>query len=158
MSRPRKEIDTNELQVGQQQSFDVPTTGSIDHDDFRDQFESVDTPNWKEQAKILSFMEEPVTVRVHETENPNADQLIQTSVNGVNQFFIRGEVQTVKRMFIEVLARARPENISTPEYVDGKGNRATRIVKTFGLKYPFSVIADRNPDGHAWLEGILREA
>jgi hypothetical protein len=158
MSRPRKELDTNELQVGQTQSFDVPTTGSIDRDDFHDQFETVDTPNWKEQAKTLAFMEEIVAVRVHESENPNAEQLIQTSVNGINQFFIRGEVQKVKRMFVEVLARARPENVTTPEYVDAKGNRATRIVKTHGLKYPFSVISDRNPDGHAWLEGILREA
>ena len=153
----RKTIDTNDLQVGQEQSFDIPITGDIDREDFRDQFETVDTPEWQDKARILAFMEEPVKIRISPETSPNAEQIFQVSVNGVNQFFVRDTIQTVKRKFVEVLARARPETLSTPEYIDSTGNRATRIHKTYGLRYPFSVLHDPNPDGHVWLEAILRE-
>jgi len=150
--------DTRDLKVGQEQSHEIPMTGHVDRSAFQDEFETVDTPDYDEVAKRTAFFEELVEVKVLEDQRPNAEQFIQTSVNGINQFFERGVPVFVKRMFLEVLARARPFNITTQEYVDSNGSKATKIVKSFGLAYPFAVLADNNPDGRRWLEAILKEA
>lgn len=148
--------DTREMKVGQEQTHDMSATGKIDRADFIDEFEEVDTPNW-EVIKQEAFMNEYVEVMISEEQNPNAEQFIETSVNGVNQFFIRGEVQRVKRYFLEVLARANPYHISTKEFIDANGNKGTRIIKTPGKKYPFQVFND-SPDGVRWLQSIMMEA
>lgn len=153
-----KPIDTRNHKIGQDQSFDIPSVGSIDRDDFIDQFEIVGNGDGMDKAEMLSFMDENLSIRLMETTEPNAAQLVQVACNGVNQFLMRGKVQNVKRKFVEILARARTTNLSTPEYIDSNGNRATRIVKSAGLTYPFQVISDRNPKGAAWLEKILSEA
>lgn len=150
-------IDTNNLQVGQDQEHAIPATGPIDRNEFRDQFDTVDTPDWKEKAKALAFNEEPVKIVVTEDGRPNAEQTIQLLCNGLSQMIIRGAPIIVKRKFVEILARAKSENISTPQYTDANGNSATKIVKQAGLKYPFRVLEDRNPNGSVWLERVLRE-
>jgi len=154
----RKPTDTRELKVGQEQAHDIPMTGAIDRSAFQDDFETVDTPHFDTMAREIAFSNEMIEVKILEDQRPTAEQFIQTSVNGVNQFFERGVPAFVKRMFVEVLARARPHNISTQEYTDSNGNKATRIVKTFGLQYPFTVLSDPNPDGRRWLESVLKEA
>lgn len=153
-----KTTDTNEMQVGQEQSFDMPATGHIERSEFLDKFELVDTPVSSEKIKNLAFNEEMVEIVISEDGNRNAEQVIHVSNNGTNQFFFRNKAIWVRRKFVEILARARPESLSTPEYTDPMGNRATRIVKTHGLAYPFRVLNDKNPDGQRWLESILREA
>jgi hypothetical protein len=157
MAQPNRPKET--MHLGEKQtSYDIPPTGPIDKEAFMDAFEIVDGPTGMDKAETLSFMDEPVTIRILETSEPNASQICQLSVNGTNQFVIRGRSVTIKRKFVEVLARARTGIISTPEYTDSTGARATRIVKNSGLTYPFSVISDRNPKGAAWLEAILSEA
>jgi hypothetical protein len=151
------QFDSRNAQVGQNQSFDIPPTGALDRDDFIDQFEIVDQGNGMDKAEMLAFMEEPVQVRLMDTTEPNAAQIVQFSVNGVSQFMIRGKVQTIKRKFLEVMARAKTMALSTPEILDSNGNRTTRIVKSYGSTYPFQVISDRNPKGAQWLEKILSE-
>lgn len=151
----KKTLDTNEKQIGQDQSFNVPNTGSINRDDFRDNFEIMDTPNW-DKIRTLKFMEEMVEIEISETDKENAEQTIQLSNNGINQFLFRGVPQYIRRKFVEILARARPVSISTPEFTDATGGRATKIVKTQGLKYPFRVLTD-TPEGHRWCESVLKE-
>lgn len=161
MSKPimqKTQLDTNEMQVGQNQAFDIPNTGHIDRENFRDEFETVDTPTWKDTAKLAAFMEQEVLIVISDTELPNAEQVIQLAVQGKNQFVFRSKPTWVKRKYLEVLARARPEAISTQEFTDASGNRATRIHKTSGQKYPFRILEDKNPDGYRWLECILKEA
>lgn len=151
-----KITDTNEHEVGQKQAFVLPTTGKLDRNDFHDEFATVDTPNWENKAKMLAFMEETVEIIISDSDRDNAEQVIQLNVNGINQFLFRGIPCRIKRKFVEVLARARPEAISTPEFIDVTGNRATKILKTMGLKYPFRVLTD-SQDGHRWVESLLRE-
>jgi hypothetical protein len=151
-------FDTRSAQIGQDQSFDIPATGALDRDDFKDAFEIVDGPTGMDKAEMLKFMDENVQVRLMDVAEPNAAQIVQFSVNGVSQFMVRGKTQTIKRKFLEVMARAKTMAISTPEITDANGNRTTRIVKAYGSAYPFQVISDRNPKGAAWLEKILQEA
>lgn len=157
MARPRSNFDSNNAQVGQAQSFVIPPVGELNHADFHDSYEAVDTPSWEEEAKLMRFMEEPVEIVISEDNSPNAEQVINLCVNGVNQFIFRGKNQVIKRKFVEVLARSRPETLATTEYTDANGNKATKVIKNHTLRYPFRVINDRNPDGQRWVESILRE-
>lgn len=154
--RPRREIDTNEQQVGQDSFLDLPSSGSIIREE--QQIEVVTQPIQNDYAAELAFMEEPVEVMVHESTDPNAENPIHVGCNGVNQFFFRGQQQTVKRKFVEILARAKPVSYMTHEVVNGQGDRTTRITKASALRYPFSVVYDPNPRGATWLRSILNQA
>lgn len=139
-------------------THDIPATGKLDRETFLDEFEIIDgSRGIKELAATEAFYEEEVEVVVSESDNPNLEQLIQVGVNGTNQFFIRGVPVIVKRKFLEGLCRARPESITTQEYLDANGNRSTRVIKTPGLKFPFRVLRDSNPRGREWLEKLLQE-
>jgi hypothetical protein len=107
------------------------------------------------QLAELAFNEEFVEVMLHESTDPNAENPVFTACNGVTQYFFRGEVQTVKRKYVAILAAAKEHAIRTPEYTNSDGARATKITRTSSLKYPFSVISDKNPRGAAWLKALL---
>jgi hypothetical protein len=104
----------------------------------------------------LAFNEEMVEVMVHESTDPNAENPVFTACNGVTQYFFRGQVQTVRRKFLAILAIAKEHAIRTPEYTLADGSRGTKITRTSSLKYPFSVISDPNPRGAAWLKALLQ--
>lgn len=147
----------DETQIGQDRQ--ITLEGALATDDIRAELsgiETVDTPNFAQHADNLLFMEESVDVLVFPSADKNAEQVVDTYCNGIPQRFIRGQWLTVKRKFVEVLARAKPFNVSTPEIIDGNGNRATSIQTFTGLRYPFEM-KDNNPRGAAWLRGILAE-
>ena len=155
MARTRS-VDSNEVDVTQ-------PTGGVGFDQIYtpDEPEVVIVPapsqggGDKQQFDELKFMEEHVEVMLHESTDPNAENPVFTSCNGVSQYFSRGQVQRVKRKFVYILASCKEHNISTPEYTAPDGSRATGIRKTSSLKYPFSIISDPNPRGPAWLKSVL---
>lgn len=152
MARP---INTEGAKVGQSQEHIVPSTGSIDRDDFQDEFEVMGTASL-DSIKDTLFMEEEIEVML----NPGIatdEQAVQVSVNGVNQWFIRGLHQTVKRKFVNVLAGSKTEIIATPEHVDVTGAKATKIQKTYVPKYTFTILRDNNRNSQGWIEAALRE-
>ena len=104
----------------------------------------------------LAFNEELIDVMLHESTDPVAENPVFTACNGVTQYFYRGQVQTVKRKFVAILAAAKEHAISTPEYTQQDGGRAMSIRRTSSLKYPFSVISDPNRRGPAWLKGLIQ--
>lgn len=103
----------------------------------------------------LRFNEELVEVMVHETTDENAENPVFTACNGVTQYFFRGQPQMVKRKFVAILASVKEHGITTPEYAAGDGSRAMSIRRTSSLKYPFSIISDKNPRGAAWLRSLI---
>jgi len=109
-----------------------------------------------QQAQELIFNEELVEVMVHESTDDNAENPVFTACNGVTQFFYRGVPQQVKRKFVAILASVKEHNVTTPEYTGRDGGRAIGIKRTSSLKYPFSVISDKNPRGAAWLRSLLQ--
>ena len=111
----------------------------------------------KKQFDELKFNEDIVEVMVHESTDPNAENPIFTACNGVSQYFFRGQVQKVKRKYVAILAACKEHSISTPEYTQNDGTRATKIVRTASLKYPFSIISDpAGKKGAEWLSALLR--
>ncbi|MFA5921170.1 MAG: hypothetical protein WC856_07745 [Methylococcaceae bacterium] len=158
MARPHNPLDTRDHQQGQNQSHDMPSDRPIEHSDFVDQFEIVDTPIPADALAARAFFEEFVEIEIPATGALEEEAVIQLSCNNVNQFILRDVPTMVRRKYVEILARAKTENVTTPEYQDANGNRATRVRKAQGLRYPFRVLRDDNPGGQSWLKNILQQA
>lgn len=153
---PRRVLESESFQVGQDGDVTMPSTGDahLNHPTI----EVPDGPVAKSFLDELAFNEELVTVRVSETTDPKEGICISTWNDGRHQLFIRGEDVTVKRKFLEVLARSKPVTYANVEYVDAEGNRAVKYPKRTANRFPFAVIRDDNPRGGAWLRKILAEA
>lgn len=117
--------------------------------------ETVDRVVSKEKLDALAFMEEPVKVVVHTTTNETDEPIPVVWNGGIQQAFIRGEEQVVKRKFVEILARAKRTVFSQERLPDNNGYK--QVPRT-ALRYPFAVVEDRNPKGAAWLKSVLAEA
>ena len=104
-----------------------------------------------------AFMNEPVTIVVNPPQDPDDPMLVQVGVNGVNQFIPRGEPIAVKRKYVEVLARAKRTDFKQT-LDDRLGEAMNHLRSMHSLRFPFSVIRDPNPNGGAWLTGVLAEA
>lgn len=104
-----------------------------------------------------AFMNELVTVMVHSTTDENQPNHVVVNCNGMNQPLIRGVPTTVKRKYVEILARMKEtkytqvtRNASAPEQID--------MIARHGLSFPFDLVEDKNPRGRAWLQNVLTEA
>lgn len=152
------EMNSTDLEIGQDKEVVLPASGSIKRKVKElSSIEVVDKPIDRDQMAALAFMEEKLTVMLHEDADPNAENPVQISCNGINQFFIRGESQDVKRKYVEILARAKRTRISTPEITDNSGSRTNLIRQSSSLRYPFSVMHDPNPKGMPWLKAVMSE-
>lgn len=149
-------LEAAEQKVGQDRPRGMPSTGAAMIEP--QIIEPVEGPNWPIKAEALAFMNESVEVLVHESTDQNAAPVVETWVNGRAQFFVRGQPQTVKRMFVGALARAKQTSYTQQRYTDKNGNDAIRNIQHTALRYPFSVVRDVNPRGVDWLKSVLAEA
>lgn len=150
MARNSSAVEAPNEYLGKESTIQIGEIG-------RGDVEVIDKPLPQDALQLEAFMHEPVTVIVYESTDDNDADLVQVGVNGVTQFFRRGVAQTVKRKFVERLARAkRTDFVQTLD--DRLGEKMNFLRQRHGLKYPFSVIEDRNPSGPAWLKGVLAEA
>jgi hypothetical protein len=133
---------------------DIVTGEKIGKDDYLDE---------------LAFMAEPVTIRLEPSSERNAANVYPVWCNGVAAeilingvwraigYLPVGQVITVKRSVLEIIARAKTEEIRTDynerEDPDRPANRITRHPRAV---HSFSVIEDRNPKGPAWLAEVRR--
>lgn len=153
---PSKEVNAAEQELNPDESLIIPATGPVIRDD--NSIVAAEGPIGDDYAKELAFLEEKVEVMVHESTDPNAENPVQVACNGINQFFVRGQTQVVKRKFVEILARSKTTSIATRDARDLSGDLTTRIEKATALRYPFSVIRDENPKGAVWLKSVLAQA
>jgi hypothetical protein len=120
-------------------------------------------------AAKLAFMEEPVTIRLEENSKSDFPEThAPCAVNGRGaEIFVNGSWisatwlpigldLTIKRKYVEVLARARTENIRTKHDEATVERPQNKVERRSTANYPMSVIEDRNPLGAAWLSRILR--
>lgn len=150
MARPR--LNAEEQNLGADRAFHIDEIGGDP------EIEMVERNLDSALIETEAFMAEPVTIIVADSSDPNdADNLVQVSVNGRNQFFVRGQAQTVKRMYVERLARAKRTDYS--QNLDERlGEQVFNTMRSRNsLRYPFTVLEDRNPRGGAWLKAILSE-
>lgn len=147
---PRKHTEADEQDLGATAEIDE---GIIENGRFGD----TGHPEFQEKAAGLAFMNEPVTVAIHDSSGQHDDKVFDVSVNGRAVTFVRGQEYVVQRKFVEGLARAKPVHYDNQEYVDNDGVRKVRHPSRKGLRYPFAVVKDDNPLGRQWLKTILAQ-
>ena len=150
-------IDTNEQKVGQDRTRSMKSTGPAREALEPGLVEPVENPVSKEKLDMLAFMEEELTILVHDSNDPT-DEPFPEVINGGDrnrQYFIRGQEQQVKRKYVEVLARAKRTTRGNEKFKDANGDDAYRYPSHSALRYPFSVIHDPNPRGKDWLKSVL---
>jgi hypothetical protein len=98
----------------------------------------------------LAFMEELIEIVVHESADENAENPVRVGNNGIFVEFPRGMNVVAKRKYVDCLI-VKQTRVTTPEYINPAGERARAIKQHSAMKYPFSVIEDRNPKGVEWL-------
>lgn len=151
-----KGLDLSGIELPTKQTI-LPNTGGLDTAKASAELlglDVIDKPIAQDHMAELAFMEEKLEVMLHESTDPNAENPVQVAVNGINQFFMRGVPQVVRRKYVGVLAGAKRGHITTPE-ITQNGERTAAIRKTQALAYPFSVIRDDNPRGPVWLRGLM---
>lgn len=153
------DLDTGDLDIGvHDKSVDLGMDMTLEQ--IRDQLNAgastMESPDFKGFAETLEFMEERVLVRVQTSSEPYSERIVEVYNNGVPQFFVRGEWVIARRKYVEILARAKPFSVTTPEALDARGNRTNRIETHNGQRYPFEM-KDSNPKGAAWLNAIFME-
>ena len=104
----------------------------------------------------LAFMEEPVEVMVHETQDANAENPVIVGSNGIFCVFFRGVPRIAKRKFIDGLI-VKSSRVSTPEFTNQAGERSYKITQQSAHKYPFNIVHDPNPKGVEWLRMRLAD-
>ena len=123
----------------------------------RQPIEKVSENDFVEASMLEAFMAEPVTIQVHSSMLEGDLDIIVPSVNGVNQPIVRDVHQTVKRKFVESLARSfitRPKQ----KIRDMNDQSSLFMFNESRPTYPFTVIEDKNPNGRPWLENIVLSA
>ena len=155
-------VDSTDEQGPVEEKLVLPASGRLKRDKLASEpvqeIEVAPAYGSMEKAAKLAFMEEKIDVMVHETTDPNAEQIVETWANGVSQRFIRGQVQTVKRKFVNILACAKNTGITTKDARDYNGDQTTVIGRHTALKYPFSIVRDDNPRGAQWLKSTLAQS
>ena len=120
----------------------VPVAGNID---------------FRQLASDEAFMEERVTIVIHPTTDENQPNHVILNVNGTNQPVIRGVPTSIKRKYLEVLARMKETKYSQPQRDMANPEYGNQVIGRTALVYPFDVQEDANPKGRAWLQNIMAE-
>lgn len=156
----RKMVESQDEPAGQDgvREFDknnelphVPV--EIDRDGLKRKDGSFRDQKWLDD---MAFANEIVTVMVHESTDKFSDPFPKVSVNGRNQYFVRGNEQQVKRYVVEKLARLKLTTYDSTKSKDVDGEDVYRYPTHTGLLYPFVVIGD-SAKGDAWLKKIRAE-
>lgn len=151
-------LETAEQDIGQGTTRTLKSTGEAKDALGAAGFEIVDRPVDPEKMAMMAFMDEPVTIRIATTTDKNAEQVFELNINGKVEFFRRGEVKTVKRYFVDRLARLKETAFSQQEVLNKEGIKDILHTPNTALKYDFSIVEDRHPRGADWLKHVLSEA
>lgn len=161
MARPKKSLDTQEAQGPKASDFVMPASGKVASSDIPEieVVADVDLSGKSQWAEDMAFANERVTIRLHESNDPNDEPRVPVSVGGERahpQFgnhLPRGIELQVKRCVVEVLLRAKPINVKTIKTMDHDGNDTAKIVRSVGIKYPFELINPTQRDAE-WIKRI----
>lgn len=138
-------VAKKEIAMGMEVLDDAPVVETV-----------AESTDFRVLAASEAFMNEHVTVMVHSTTDENQSPHVIINCNGINQPIMRGVPTSVRRKYVEILARMketkysqRTANPAAPDQID--------MVARHGLAYPFELLDDKNPKGRAWLNNVLAE-
>lgn len=162
----RRQVNTAEIPIDQKGTI-------VDEILDRTDLVRADEDVVKRVANDLEFNQQPVTIRISRAAERNAPDSYFCAVNGHNPEYLKdGKWRTLlvpyvpvntritlKRMYVEVLARAKVDTIVTQhdsigqndsEYLRNKVERQTSALAAL------SIIEDKDPRGQPWIEEIMR--
>jgi hypothetical protein len=158
---PRTSVATKDLEVTQPEARTQSGTGQAAISPEKVNSEpriAVKSRIDKEWAANMKFSAEKITVRVTDSNEPNAEKVVTVWNNGERMDFMRGQDVTCERRFVETLARAKPTTFSQKAIMDELGKPAAmQEIPHRALRYHFQVVRDDNPLGQAWLKSILAQ-
>jgi len=134
-----------------------PVQGIELHDDQESVVPVAGNIDFRQLASDEAFMEERVTIMIHPTTDENQPNHVILNVNGVNQPVVRGVPTTIKRKYLEVLARMKETKYSQPQRDMANPEYGNQVMGRTALVYPFDVHEDANSKGRAWLQNIMAE-
>jgi hypothetical protein len=119
----------------------------------------------------LAFAEEPITILIHRSGErfaPRCTDYIGVNGKGAEMLFKngwvsigylpRGQAIVTKRKYVEVLARAKQDNVNANYTRTNESEEPVNFVDRSTVSLcAFSVIKDENPLGAEWLSQILRQ-
>ena len=121
----------------------------------------------KQYADALAFNREPITIGIEPCAEENPPLFIDCWVNGkgceifqngqwlaLGAFPVGVEIVT-RRMYVEVLARAKRMTVRTLIHNPTAEKPKNRIHRSVSQRAAFTVIEDRNPKGAAWLRSVV---
>lgn len=165
----RREVHTGDMEVGQKADLDLSLDQSVSHGESLANI-SGDTGLNSGLLQELAFMEEPVMIRIEESGGGDFPEThVPVQVNGRGAEVLNtttgkwmeltwlpiGVAMTVKRKYVEVLARSKSDSIRT-QHEDATVERpSNRVVRRTKSNYPLSILGDDNPRGHEWLSRIM---
>lgn len=152
----KKEVDARELKAGQDHEAVIALEGPAEIT--RDDIEVVvPGPGFADKAEHLAFNEEVVKILVHPSSEQKPEDPISVGINGRMCYIFRNKASLVKRKYVEKLLRAKSDVIQQdPSNPDPAV--ANKLHITASLKYPFSLLEDKNPKGGlAWMQKIMAE-
>lgn len=163
-----KEIDSRDLQSPVKRTVTLPGVDeSMDeHAHIVKVDKELNDPALKEEA----FLNEPVTILINRSMEknfaPKCTDLI--AINGIWAemlvngnwarigYLPRGRAITVKRKYVEVLARARYDSFQTEVLQPVNEDPVNNVNSIANYTLPFQMIKDENqPAGQEWLEKLL---
>ncbi len=164
----KPERNTEDIPQIQPPDIILPASGAIPRGE---QIEVLDKPITNDYAAALAFNEDPVTIMIEPGNEENPARVIDCWVNGKGAEVLDpntgrwneinclpvGGVITTKRKYVEVIARAKLDKVSTKHDDSNVEMPENRIVRTTSRKAVFTVLRDDNPKGQAWLTRLMAE-
>ena len=124
----------------------------------RPEMGTIQTRHDPEKLANLLFMDELVTVDIHQAALPTDAKIFEIGVNGKMQLFERGKRYTVKRMYANELAQRKVTRYTQERRNNPITGQMEDIqVPHTTLVYPFSMVEDANPKGRLWLNWVLAQ-
>jgi hypothetical protein len=152
MAYQRKHTDAAEQYLGADRTIELGDVGVGQGD-----IEVIDRVLPADKLETERFMSQKIDVVLHDSSDENDDDFVQVQVNGKTQMFLRGITQTVRRFYVEALARSKRTTYkqNLDDRLGEAGVNALRARNS--LNYPFSVVHDPDPRGRAWLQQVLAQ-
>jgi hypothetical protein len=154
VAAPRRERDASMEQIGQSRSAQIAFEGPAQID--RDDIQVVPGPQFSSKVEQEAFMAEKVIVLIHNSTEQHPVDPVMLAVNGRQIFVWRNQPTIIKRCYLERLCRAKPDGI-TQDAANPDPKIANKLNISSGLLYPFSVVEDKNPKGHHFMQKWLAE-
>lgn len=170
VNSPKGEVHSSTLHVPNKRSIDLSLDKDLVHGESIP-LDSAPSSALNDFYEQLTFNEEPITIIIQSNSNDSKvkETHVPVQVNGKGaEVFVNGKwteftwlpigpMLTIKRKYLEVLARAKSNIVQTRHEEATVERPHNRMELTTKQNFPFSITHDANPKGVAWLQNIMME-